>query len=102
MAKKEKKGRPTSIRLYPETEKYLMRCKGKTLTDKFEYLVHFCMKREEVLAKVEEEYQARFKVYEEKINRQKQLLDKLRLTAQKSTDYLEQVLEELKEEGIYE
>jgi hypothetical protein len=100
--KKEKKGRPTSIRLFPETEKYLMRCKGDNLTDKFEYLVQFCMKREEMLAKVEEEYQVRFKMYEKKINSQEQLLNRLRLATKKSTDYLEQVLEELKEESIHE
>ena len=97
MAMKEKKGRPISIRLFPETEKYLMRCKGKNLTDKFEYLVHFCMKREEMLAMVEEEYQARFNVYEKEIKRQEQLLNKLRLAVKKSTDYLENAIEEAKQ-----
>ncbi|MBE5980884.1 MAG: hypothetical protein E7249_17455 [Paenibacillaceae bacterium] len=94
--KKEKKGRPTSIRLLPETEKYLMRCPGKNLTDKFEYLIHFCMKREEMLVKVEEEYQRRFKAYEEDIKSQELLLRKLRAAAQKSTDYLDDVVKEIR------
>lgn len=94
--KKEKKGRPTSIRLLPETEKYLMRSPGKNLTDKFEYLIQFCMKREEMLVKVEEEYQRRFKAYEEEIKRQEQLLEKLRAAAQKSTDYLDDVVKEIR------
>lgn len=95
--KKEKKGRPTSIRLLPDTEKYLMRCPGKSLTEKFEYLIHFCMKREEMLAKVEEEYQRRFESYEKEIKSQKQLLWKIRVAAQKSTDYLDDVVKEIKQ-----
>lgn len=98
--KKEKKGRPTSIRLFPETEKYLLRCPGNNLTDKFEYLIHFCMKREEMLVKVEEEYQRRFKAYEEEIKSQKQLLSKLRAATKKSTDYLDDVVKEIR--GIHE
>ncbi len=40
--------------------------------------------------------------YEEKINRQAQLLNKFCLAAKKSTDYLDPVLEEIKEESIHE
>ncbi|MFR3729984.1 hypothetical protein [Lacrimispora sp.] len=80
MARREKKGRPTSIRLFPETERYLMRCPGRSLTDKFEYLVTFCMKREEMLAKVEEDYQKRFEAFEEELKRKEKLLYKLQET----------------------
>lgn len=91
MSKREKKGRPTSIRLFPETEKYLIRCKGDNLTEKFEYLVKFCMKREEMLAKVEEEYQARFKVYEEEIKELKQLLSKFQIATQNCTEVIKEI-----------
>lgn len=93
MKKKANKGRPTSIRLLPETEKTLMRCPGKSLTDKFEYLVDFCMKREEILAKVEKEYHERFRAYEEQINQLEQLLGKL----MNSTNTFDLILNDLKQ-----
>lgn len=90
MPKQKQKGKPTSIRLLPETEAYLMRCKGKTFTEKFEYLVHFCMTREENLKKLEEEYQARYKIYEE-------IIEAMRKAAQENVDELTQLLNESKE-----
>lgn len=92
MAKEIYKGKPTSIRLYPETEEYLMRCEGKTLTDKFEYLVHFCMKREEALIKMEKEYRHRYEVYEEAMKKCRELFEK---SAEELTTILTTVEDEL-------
>lgn len=93
MQKKERRGRPTSIRLFPETEKVLMRCPGKSMSDKFEYLVDFGRKREEMLDKVEKEYHERFRAYEAKINELEQLLYKLRNV----TRNYEEILKDLKQ-----
>lgn len=89
--KKKKKGRPTSIRLFPETEKILMRCPGDNLTDRFEYLVSFCMKREEVLSKVEEDYQKRFRVYEEDIRELEQLICKFQAATQNCNEIMNEM-----------
>jgi hypothetical protein len=96
VAKKVKKGRPTSIRLLPETERLLMRCPGKHITDKFEYLVDFCAKREEILVKIEKEYQERFKAYEEHIKLMEGIISKFERTAQKSVSDFGQILNEAK------
>jgi len=49
-----------------------------------------------MLVKVEEEYQRRFQAYEEEIKSQELLLRKLRAAAQKSTDYLDDVVKEIR------
>lgn len=87
MPRKAMKGKPTSIRLMPETEEYLMRCQGKTITDKFEYLVHFCMTREEMLKNMETDYQKRYEAYEEVIKRFQEV-------AERTAEMLQEVLDE--------